>query len=143
MATIVDPASDFTALPVVPEGVFTAPLQRPPGIGEDWLEPRQREYSSDDDAIWNALSTPLADESAMPLARDDEGDRKALRRLQDAVAERSRELALPDGVLASRRWLQALLEQQQWPPMLAGWRRAQLEGVLAPLLAETAANATA
>ena len=94
-------------------------------------------------AIWGALSTPLADESAMPLARDDEGDRKALRRLQDAVAERSRELALPDGVLASRRWLQALLEQQQWPPMLAGWRRAQLEGVLAPLLAETAANATA
>jgi ribonuclease D len=86
-------------------------------------------------AIWNALSTPLAGEDAMPLARDDEGDRKALRRLQDAVAERSRELALPDGVLASRRWLQALLEQQQWPPALAGWRRGQLEAVLAPLLA--------
>jgi ribonuclease D len=85
-------------------------------------------------AIWNALSTPLDAESTMPLARDDEGDRKALRRLQDAVAGRSRELALPDGVLASRRWLQALLEQGQWPPALAGWRRAQLEGVLAPLL---------
>jgi ribonuclease D len=85
-------------------------------------------------AIWNALSTPLEGESAMPLARDDEGDRKALRRLQDAVAGRSRDLELPDGVLASRRWLQALLEQGQWPPALAGWRRAQLEGVLAPLL---------
>lgn len=86
-------------------------------------------------AIWNALSTPLADEAAMPLARDDEGDRKTLRKLQDAVAERSRELALPDGVLASRRWLQALLEQGQWPAALAGWRRAQLESALKPLLA--------
>jgi ribonuclease D len=86
-------------------------------------------------AIWNALSTPLADEAGMPLARDDEADRKTLRRLQDAVAERSRELALPDGVLASRRWLQALLEQKQWPPALAGWRRGQLEAALAPLLA--------
>lgn len=86
-------------------------------------------------AIWDALSTPLADEAAMPLARDDEGDRKTLRRLQDAVAERSRELALPDGVLASRRWLQALLEQKQWPATLAGWRRTQLESALKPLLA--------
>jgi ribonuclease D len=85
-------------------------------------------------AIWNALSAALDDEAAMPLARDDEGDRKLLRQLQDAVAGRSGELALPDGVLASRRWLQALLEQGQWPPALAGWRRAQLEPVLAPLL---------
>jgi len=86
-------------------------------------------------AIWNALSTPLADEDQLPLARDDEGDRKTLRRLQDAVAVRSRELALPDGVLASRRWLQALLDQGQWPLALAGWRRGQLETALAPLLA--------
>ncbi|HEY6814201.1 MAG TPA: phenylalanine 4-monooxygenase [Croceibacterium sp.] len=55
MATIADLPSDFAALPVVPDGVFTAPLQRPAHIGADWLEPRQRDYSSDDDAIWNAL----------------------------------------------------------------------------------------
>ena len=55
MATIVEPASDFSALPVVPEGVFTAPLQRPAHVGEDWLEPAQRVYSSDEDAIWNDL----------------------------------------------------------------------------------------
>jgi phenylalanine-4-hydroxylase len=55
MATIVEPASDFSALPVVPAGVFTAPLQRPAHVGEDWLEPVQRDYSSDDDAIWNDL----------------------------------------------------------------------------------------
>ena len=92
-------------------------------------------------AIWDALSSPLTDEAAMPLARDDEGDRKTLRRLQDAVAERSRELALPDGVLASRRWLQALLEQGQWPAALAGWRRGQLEAALAPLLDASRASA--
>ena len=55
MATIADPESDFSALPEVPAGVFTAPLQRPAHVGEDWLEPRQRDYTSDDDAIWNAL----------------------------------------------------------------------------------------
>jgi len=55
MATIADPASDFSALPEVAGDVFTAPLQRPAHVGEDWLEPRQRDYSSDDDAIWNAL----------------------------------------------------------------------------------------
>ena len=55
MATVDEPANDFSTLPVVPEGVFTAPLKRPAHVGEDWLEPTQRDYSSDDDAIWNAL----------------------------------------------------------------------------------------
>ena len=55
MATIVEPASDFSALPEVPEGVFTAPLRRPAHVGEDWLEPAQRDYSSTDDATWNDL----------------------------------------------------------------------------------------
>jgi phenylalanine-4-hydroxylase len=55
MATIVQPPSDFAAIPQVPADVFTAPLKRPAQVGEDWLEPRQRDYSSDEDAIWNAL----------------------------------------------------------------------------------------
>jgi phenylalanine-4-hydroxylase len=55
MATIAPPSTDFAALPEVPAGVFTAPLRRPAHVGEDWLEPRQRDYSSDDDAIWNEL----------------------------------------------------------------------------------------
>jgi phenylalanine-4-hydroxylase len=55
MATIVDPESEFSALPDVPDAVFTAPLQRPAHVGEDWLEPKQRDYDTDDDAIWNAL----------------------------------------------------------------------------------------
>ena len=60
---------------------------------------------------------------------------KALKRLQDAVATRSADLGLPDGVLASRRWLETLLDGEDWPGALSGWRRRQLESTLAPLLA--------
>jgi len=92
------------------------------------------------DALWQALATPLADEDAMPLARDSDADKTIMRRLQEAVAARSAELGLPDGVLASRRLLQALLDRRAagddaWPDALQGWRRAALEPVLAPLLA--------
>ena len=85
-------------------------------------------------ALWQALATPLADEMDAPPIRQDDRDRGALRRLQEAVAARSAELGLPDGVLASRRWLQSLLDGDGWRGPLAGWRRAQLESRLAPLL---------
>jgi len=84
--------------------------------------------------VWHALTTPLADEADTPAARSEDRDKAALRKLQDAVAARSAELGLPDGVLASRRWLQPLLDGD-WTGPLAGWRRAQLEPVIAPLLA--------
>ena len=94
------------------------------------------------DVIWQALTTPLADEADAPSPRSDERDKQALRKMQDAVAARSAELGLPDGVLASRRWLELLLDNLQkdgrmpedgmWPGPLAGWRRAQLEPALSP-----------
>lgn len=87
------------------------------------------------DAIWQALQTPLTDEADAPLPRSDDRDKAALRRLQDAVAARSAALGLPDGVLASKRWVEALLDGDDWPGPLSGWRRAQLEPTLAPLLA--------
>jgi ribonuclease D len=86
------------------------------------------------DALWQALATPLPDEADMPPPRSDDRDKQALKRLQTATASRSAELGLPDGVLASRRWLESLLDGLDWPGPLAGWRRAQLEPVLAPLL---------
>jgi phenylalanine-4-hydroxylase len=55
MAPIAPSNSDFAAIPEVPAGVFTAPLKRPAHVGEDWLEPRQRDYSSAEDAVWNDL----------------------------------------------------------------------------------------
>lgn len=87
------------------------------------------------DAIRQALDTPLDDEADMPVARNaTDGDKARLKRLQDAVAQRSSELGLPDGVLASRRYLESLLDSGQWPAALSGWRRRELEPVLAPVL---------
>src|SRR5690606_7962310 len=95
------------------------------------------------DAIWQALQTPLDDEADAPEPRNDDRDKQALRRLQEATSARSAELGLPDGVLASRRWLEQLLGAARspgddWPGPLSGWRRAELEPVLAPLLAPDA-----
>ena len=89
-------------------------------------------------SIWEALDTPLDDEAELPDASIGERrDRNRLKKLQNAVAARSAELGLPDGVLASRRWLEALLDHGTWPDALAGWRREALEPSLAPLLAES------
>ena len=55
MATQAITEQDFSRLPEMPEEVFTAPLRRPDHLGEDWLEPKQTEYDSQDDAIWDDL----------------------------------------------------------------------------------------
>ncbi|MDJ0978293.1 MAG: phenylalanine 4-monooxygenase [Erythrobacter sp.] len=55
MATLADPETDYTALPDLPDGVFTAPLAKPSHVGDDWLEPSQTQYSSEDHAIWDDL----------------------------------------------------------------------------------------
>ncbi|MCB2067961.1 MAG: phenylalanine 4-monooxygenase [Erythrobacter sp.] len=46
---------DYAALPQVSGEIYTAPLKRPAHVGEDWLEPAQTLYSSDEDAVWNDL----------------------------------------------------------------------------------------
>lgn len=86
-------------------------------------------------AIWQALNTPLDDEALapQPLAPSD-SNKAALKRLQEAVANRGAELGLPDGLLASRKHLEALLEGGEWPAALGGWRKTQLEPLLRPLL---------
>ena len=55
MATLAEPQTDFTRLPDMDESVFTAPLKKPEHVGDDWLEPKQTEYDSKDDVIWNDL----------------------------------------------------------------------------------------
>ncbi len=87
------------------------------------------------DALWQALSTPLADEGEAPLARGDDRDKQQLRAMQDAVAATAAELGLPEGLLASRKVLEALQDGGGWNGTLGGWRRAVLEPRLAPLLA--------
>lgn len=55
MATRAKEETDFTQLPDMPADVFTAPLKRPEHVGEDWLEPKQTDYDSEDDAVWDDL----------------------------------------------------------------------------------------
>lgn len=87
--------------------------------------------------LWAQLIAPLNDdERRIPLAAaPDDAQKSRLRQLQDAVAAESARRELPEGLLASRRHLEALLERGEWPSALAGWRRAILEPVLTPLLA--------
>lgn len=86
--------------------------------------------------LWAALTTPVPDEAAMPpVRRDADIDKQTLKRLQQAVADAAREHDVPEGVLASRRWLEALLESGEWPDALRGWRQGLLAPRFAPILA--------
>ena len=86
-------------------------------------------------AILEALHAPLDDEDEAPDAsRGDVRDKQRLRRLQDIVAARAATLGVPDGTLASRRWLEALLDDGEWPAALDGWRRGVLEAEFAAAL---------
>ncbi len=55
MATAANDTQNFSQLPDMPGEVFTALLKKPAHLGDDWLEPKQADYSSDDHAIWNDL----------------------------------------------------------------------------------------
>jgi phenylalanine-4-hydroxylase len=47
--------ADFSCLPDPGPEVFTAPLQKPAHVGEDWLEPAQQVYDADENAVWDEL----------------------------------------------------------------------------------------
>lgn len=117
--------------------------RNPPGERAEllrWLDSQPKAPRKLADAVWNALATPLDDEASAPLARAaSDRDKSLLKKLQDAVAVRTSELGLPEGVLASRRALEGLLEFQRdapggWPAGLSGWRRNELEARLTPVL---------
>jgi ribonuclease D len=86
--------------------------------------------------LWNELAQPLtAEERDVPLVQaPDNAQKQALRALQDIVASAATRLGLAEGVLASRRTLEALLDGNGWPAALEGWRRPILEPLLRPVL---------
>ena len=98
------------------------------------LEATPKSPRSLSEPLFLALTTPLEDEADAPLARGDDRDKKQLRAMQDAVAALAAELGLPDGLLASRKWLEALQDGHEWPGALSGWRRTLLEPRLASIL---------
>jgi ribonuclease D len=85
--------------------------------------------------LWEEMIRPLdANELAIPAIKSIESvDKQKLRAMQEAVALRATELNIPEGLLASRKHLEVLMEGH-WPGALEGWRREQLEPWLAPLM---------
>jgi phenylalanine-4-hydroxylase len=49
------PELDYSRIPDVPASVYVAPLRKPAGLGEDWLEPAQRTYSAAEHGLWDEL----------------------------------------------------------------------------------------
>lgn len=47
--------ADYSQIPPLPSGVCVAPLQRPAGLVDDWLEPVQRKCGSAEHRIWDEL----------------------------------------------------------------------------------------
>lgn len=84
------------------------------------------------EALWEAVRAPLQpEEQQIPLAQpQDDAHRARIKRMQAQVAQVAASLELPDGVLASRRHLEAMVAGGDWPEALAGWRRPLLEPVL-------------
>jgi len=82
--------------------------------------------------LWEIIARPFtAEERDMPLAsRGDAADKAILKLMQDAVAKQAALLGLPEGLLAARRHLEAMLIAQRWPLALEGWRRPLLEPAL-------------
>ncbi|MFY8059918.1 MAG: ribonuclease D, partial [Arenimonas sp.] len=58
-----------------------------------------------------------------------------LKALQQAVLAKAQELAVPEGLLCSRKHLEFLLETGEWPVALQGWRQTLLAESFKPILA--------
>ena len=48
---------DYTRIPDLPASVYVAPLRKPAGLGDDWLEPAQRRYSAEEHVASGTTST--------------------------------------------------------------------------------------
>jgi phenylalanine-4-hydroxylase len=46
---------DYRRIPALSPEVFVAPLRRPAGLGDDWLEPAQRDYGTAEHQLWDEL----------------------------------------------------------------------------------------
>jgi ribonuclease D len=87
------------------------------------------------ESLWEVLADPSPVPEGFALASMQGADeRNQLRRLQAAIKDESERLGLPEGVLASRRLLEARMQHGRWPADTAPWRLAILEPLLAPLL---------
>jgi ribonuclease D len=100
------------------------------------LDARPRAPRRSRDDLWQTLAREMTSEELdIPLAQQpDPAQREMLRRMQQEVASAAAELELPEGLLCSRRNLEALIAAGEWPDALRGWRQPLLEERLGRLL---------
>lgn len=86
--------------------------------------------------LFALLEKPFdAEELAAPLACEPDAAQKArLKALQQAVLDKAQTLEVPEGLLCSRRHLEALLDTGTWPPALQGWRKELLQDAFGKIL---------
>lgn len=87
--------------------------------------------------LFALLEKPFnAEELAAPLAGEPDAQQKAkLKALQQVVLTQAQLLDIPEGLLCSRKPLEALLETGRWPSVLEGWRKDLLAAEFAKILA--------
>jgi len=113
---------------------------RPPRDGDELFE-RTRGLralrGAQRQELLTVLQTPLsADDLAIaPIPPPLDGAQKrALAAMKTAITDIGTSLSIPDGLLCSRRHLEALLTDRVWPAALEGWRRPLLHDVLTKLM---------
>jgi ribonuclease D len=86
--------------------------------------------------LFALLQKPFnAEELAAPIAREaDAAAKSKLKALQQAVLQQAQALNVPEGLLASRKHLEFLLDAGQWPQALQGWRQQLLDEAFTPIL---------
>lgn len=85
--------------------------------------------------LWEVIAdpAPVPDDFVVASVQGSD-ERNQLRRMQAAIKHESERLGLPEGVLASRRLLEARMQYGDWPADTAPWRLAILQPLLSDLI---------
>jgi len=87
--------------------------------------------------LLDVLRRPLEDEERTfePIPRAPSlREKPVLAAMKEVIAAKSKELDLPEGLIAARRHLESLLVTHRWPKALEGWRRGVLHDALIALV---------
>ena len=84
-------------------------------------------------SMLTALHTVGEDEDNMPLLIDDrDRDKSRVRAWQSKVTQIANELGVDEGVIASRKIIQAYLDAGEWPESVTAWRKSRLDAGAPP-----------
>ena len=84
-------------------------------------------------SMLTAMHTVGEDEDNMPLLIDDrDRDKSRVRAWQSKVTQIANELGVDEGVIASRKIIQAYLDAGEWPESVTAWRKSRLDAGAPP-----------